>query len=436
MRPHLQQRGAATLVVVMVMFLIMAMLAAYSNRNLIFEQRVAGNYVRSAMSHEAAEAGLEWALAQLNGGAIDAACNPDATGTASSFRQRYLDIDSATGMLRPLAPAKDPASVAACMRSANGAWQCQCPAPNVILSNNSVAVGSEAQPSFNVVIEPIARSGVLRLFAQGCSDSQITTCHSVDLTQVAAANAMLLSASFVRIEAALLSALKVPPAAPLVSKLGLSFDAQGVGLHNSDPRSGGLLFISGEAVPADLPDGRLSSLPGTPGRRALFQDPTLQEVSVDGSTVRSLFGRYFGMPKQAYRLQPAMKRISCDGDCGPVLVSAFAAGARMFWVSGDLAISSDIELGNDSEPVVLVAAGSIKLTGAMRLHGLLYASGDLAWSNGSGQPALLNGAAIAEGRVAIGGLVDFWYLPAIMDRLNKATGSFVRVPGSWSDMSK
>ena len=434
MKRRLQQRGAATLVVVMMMFLIVAMLAAYANRNLIFEQRMAGNYVRSAVSHEAAEAGLEWALTQLNGGKIDDACQAAETGT-SSFRQRYLRIDSASGMLTPLAPAKDPASIATCLRAPGGVWQCQCPAPNVVLSDASATVGSEAQPSFNVGIEPIARSGVLRLFAQGCNDRQISTCHGTGPSQVAAAKAMLLSASFVRLEAALLSALKVAPAAPLTSKLTLSFDALGVGLHNSDPRSGGLLFISGETVPAGLPEDRLDSLPGTPGRQALFQDPTLQDVSVDGSTVRSLFGRYFGMPKEAYRQQPAMRQVSCNGDCSAALVKAYALGARMFWVSGTLLISSDIELGSDTEPVVLVAAGPITLEGPMRLHGLLYASGDLAWSNNTGLPAVLNGAAITEGRVAIGGRVDFWYLPAIMDRLNKATGSFVRVPGSWSDMS-
>ena len=436
MKTQPRERGAATLVVVMVMFLIVAMLAAYANRNLILEQRVAGNYVRSTVSHEAAEAGLEWSLAQLNGGKIDEACRPTETGTGR-FTQRYLEIDVATGMLTPLAPSSKPAGLARCIRTVDGGWKCQCPAANLILSGSSVGAASEAQPSFDIAIERVGRSGVLRIFSRGCSDSQILSCHSAEPNDVAAANDLLLSASVARMEAALLSALKVPPAAPLVSKRSLSVDSQGVGLHNSDPRSGGLLLIAGEMVPAALPEDRLDSLPGTPGRRALVQDPTLQDVSTDGSTVRSLFGRYFGMPKEAYRLQPAMKQIGCDGgDCGPALLKAYAAGARMLWVNGPLLISSNVELGSEIEPVVLVAAGAITLDGPMRLHGLLYTSGDLGWRNNSGQAALLKGAAIAEGQVVIGGVVDFWYQPAIMDRLNKATGSFVRVPGSWTDMSQ
>ena len=51
-RPPAQERGAATLVVVMVLFLIMALLAAYANRGLLFEQRIAGSYARGALAQE------------------------------------------------------------------------------------------------------------------------------------------------------------------------------------------------------------------------------------------------------------------------------------------------------------------------------------------------------------------------------------------------
>ena len=57
MTPAGTQRGAATLVIVMVLFLVMAMMAAFANRNLMFEQRIASNYYRAGLSHEVAEAG-------------------------------------------------------------------------------------------------------------------------------------------------------------------------------------------------------------------------------------------------------------------------------------------------------------------------------------------------------------------------------------------
>ena len=431
MNPYRHERGAATLVVVMVMFLIMAMLAAYANRNLVFEQRIASNYVRSAAAHEAAEAGLEWGLALLNGSKIDGACQPSASGT-DTFRNRYMSIDGTTGAIALLAPASK-TMIANCARATSGTWQCQCPGATEAVPGPQLAGAQEAQPSFNLQLEFIARNGVVRLKALGCSDSQLDTCTDRNLNQQAAANALLLGNSQMRVEAALLSALKMPPAAPLISRLALSTDVQGAGLHNSDPRSGGVLLISGENLPPDLPEDRLDSLPGSSARQALFGPDSVLKAASEGD---AMFRLFFGMPSASYRMQPAMKRITCNGDCAQTLLDAYDAGTRMLWVDGDLSISSNIALGSDAEPLVLVAAGAVTLDGPMRLHGLLYARGDLTWHNGSGLPALLKGAAIAEGRVKLAGRVDFWYLSSIMDRLNKATGSFVRVPGSWSDMNK
>jgi hypothetical protein len=50
-------------------------------------------------------------------------------------------------------------------------------------------------------------------------------------------------------------------------------------------------------------------------------------------------------------------------------------------------------------------------------------------------PARLSGALVSEGAVRISGPVDLRYESAVMDLLSNATGSFVRVPGSWSDAS-
>lgn len=96
---HHRQRGVASLVVVAVLFLILSLVAAYTNRNLIFEQRTAGNLHRSTQAFEAAEAGVEWALTMLNAGRIDADCAPSASPADTSFRQRYLTIDAASGVV-------------------------------------------------------------------------------------------------------------------------------------------------------------------------------------------------------------------------------------------------------------------------------------------------------------------------------------------------
>ena len=102
-------RGAASLIVVMVLFFIMSLVAAYTSRNLIFEQRTSVNQYRATQAYEAAEAGLEWAIAQLNGGRINGSClEAGVTNANTSFRQRYLAInanplpDPASGMITVL----------------------------------------------------------------------------------------------------------------------------------------------------------------------------------------------------------------------------------------------------------------------------------------------------------------------------------------------
>ena len=70
------QRGAATLIVVMLLFFIVSLVAAYAGRNLIFEQKTSANQYRATQAFEAADAGLEWALAvpSTEGGWTPLAC--------------------------------------------------------------------------------------------------------------------------------------------------------------------------------------------------------------------------------------------------------------------------------------------------------------------------------------------------------------------------
>lgn len=61
-----KQRGIATLFVVVVMVIIMAVMALTVSRTGIQEQRMAGNDIRAREAHEAAQAGLEYAKAWAN----------------------------------------------------------------------------------------------------------------------------------------------------------------------------------------------------------------------------------------------------------------------------------------------------------------------------------------------------------------------------------
>jgi Tfp pilus assembly protein PilX len=155
------QRGAAALVITLMLFLALALAALALNRHLVFEQRSAANQARATQAFEAAEAGLEWAQAQLNDAErIGADCQPSNDPTATSFRQRYLSIDRVTGAVTPSAVR------ASCVRTA-ASWSCSCPASGPVVL--ATPAGSALAPAFSIRFEPGPRAGTVRVVSNGCT---------------------------------------------------------------------------------------------------------------------------------------------------------------------------------------------------------------------------------------------------------------------------
>ncbi|MEP6874824.1 MAG: PilX N-terminal domain-containing pilus assembly protein [Burkholderiales bacterium] len=157
------QRGAAALVVTLMLFLALALASLGLHRHLIAEQRAAANQARATQAFEAAEAGLEWALAQLNSTQrIGADCQPDTdpAATTPTFRERYLTLDRTTGTATPTGRQ------GSCVRTVNG-WSCSCPASGPVML--AAPVGNEPTPSFNLRFQPTTHAGAVRISADGCT---------------------------------------------------------------------------------------------------------------------------------------------------------------------------------------------------------------------------------------------------------------------------
>jgi hypothetical protein len=98
-----RQRGVAALIVTLMLFFAMVLTAVFVNRNLLVEQHSAANHERATQAFEAAEAGIEWALAQLNNPQrLGVDCAVSAAADASAFRTRYLRTDMRTGLVTPI----------------------------------------------------------------------------------------------------------------------------------------------------------------------------------------------------------------------------------------------------------------------------------------------------------------------------------------------
>lgn len=425
-RPARRQAGAATLVIVMALFLVMALLAAYANRNLLFEQRIAASYARASLSQEVAEGGIEWTLAQLNGPAIDAACQPLAAG-GQRFVDRYLQVDPADRSFK-LAQPSPKTIMADCTRNrAAQGWTCRCPTLPTARVAPATTGGTDITPSFGIRLKAGSRGGTFEVWSRGCTDSVIDRCEGSGGAGTARRSQEQQAVNLFSALVALVSAVRTPPAAPLVVKGNLDMTGAGLGLHNTDPRSAGALLAIGGAW-TGIQDDRMHSVPGTAPSQARTQgDATLAARGAD-----EVFKMFMGASANRYAQHPSLRTVTCNGDCAGALAEAYAAGQRILWVDGPLAIGSNKTLGAVTDPVLIIAT-DVVLDGPFELNGMLVARGDLDWTNTGGLTSLINGIVLVTGNMRTEGSMDIVYQQAVTHQLTNRMGSFVRVPGSWMD---
>jgi PilX N-terminal len=158
------QRGAAALTVSIVLLIVMALIGFFVNRGMIFEQRTSANQYRATKAFEMAEAGLEWAVAQLNAEApLTAApgCTVTTGAAANTFAARYLTIGP--GGLGVVANGRASGSIAA-----NGSVTASCPLPG-----NAATLGGADEPRFMVEFSKVGVTDpwAVRIIARGCTNA-------------------------------------------------------------------------------------------------------------------------------------------------------------------------------------------------------------------------------------------------------------------------
>lgn len=443
--PRARQDGVATLVVVMVLFFIMSLVAAYTSRNLIFEQRTSANQYRATQAFEAAEAGLEWTLAMLNGGRIDNDCRPTTDPAFNTFRDRYLSAagadDSAVGpdgaiTLRTRTTVPPTPLMPACVFDADTrAWSCRCPSDAA--ASLPTLTTTEAKPMFRIRFEPsdpgAARPDVVRVVSAGCTRPDANCLAANPLPPSGDAMAV------VSVLVALKSGLATVPGAPVLAKGNVSIGTGTLGITNTDVAAGGITVNAGGVVTVDAGGGlNVVTLPGTPEALSRAEGDTSLSQLVDMpslgiSSADRMFHNVFGMPPETYRQQPGAVEIDCSTPCTASAVNTIALNnpGRVLWLDGDLTVDGDI--GTQALPALLVVDGQVDFggTSADEVWGLVY-SRATDWNRGSGS-VTVRGAIVAEGNLTGTGSQSIVYEPDTLRRLHTGRGSFVRVPGSWRD---
>jgi hypothetical protein len=432
------EQGAASLAVVLVLFFIVAMVAAYTNRNLIFEQRTSANSYRSARALAAAEAGIDWAVAMLNGGAIDAQCGASSAPN-DDFKTRYLSLKP-DGSFAPVTWAATPGvftggppvvqAQPACSALPTGGWGCSCPTngPGKNLNNTNVDT-----PVFVVGFDPDRqRPGVAAIRVRGCNNVRSGTvtdvntygsCHMNDMTATNMATKAELdvdAAAIVRVSLGLVSALPVAPTAALTVGGNVTQMSGSLNASNPDPATGVALRAGGTIT------GTVNSA----GPAGSLDNPQVAlDAALHITPATEFFRTALGLPEAQYRQQPAT--MVCSGGCASLPTVAASNPTRVIFVEGDLNLSPATPMGTTQTPTMLVVTGNVTVSQAVQFKGVIFAGGNLTWTAAAAN-GTVDGAIIVGGNYIGNGNANITYDREVVRRIHKSYGSFVRIPGSWN----
>lgn len=442
MKLNRSQRGTATLVIALVLVFAMTLVAFFSNRSIMFEQRASANQYRATRAFEMAEAGLEWAMARLNDDIFIAASPSCTSGTGSqSFRDRYLAPSVTTTVSFTVVTTNPPRT--GCSVAADGVMTCSCPT-----SGTAPALGAASDPRFTVQFNPDPGGDptAVEVISYGCTNAGAPCDPGSTATPDATA--------VVR------SLIKVRPKFPHAPGAGLVAGAAAVSggnlnVINLDVESNGVTINSGTTV--ELGSGtQVTTLPGTPPRASVLDnDPALNALTNADSNGDLFFQSFFGETMAQYQASPLTwlitggscgtnARCSSCGNasaCGAAVSTAINQGATQFWSDTAIAFNSGNlpavgTIGTAARPITFAGTAPIELRSNLTAYGMFFVSTATALENwdydGSGN-AKVYGTFVSRGNFDKGsGTLDVIYAPNIF-RTGITSGLMVRVPGSWRD---
>ena len=406
------ERGAVTLVLTAALLLVTSLVALYSQHRLWFEQQASNNQVRSVRASELAQAGLEWALAQLNAPS-QLANAPSCQGAneqpgAQLFRERYATPSAAQGATpRGLYPPAN--AIAGCTLSEHGELQCACPTPGQapVLSNTQAGrflVQFVAHADDPLAIEVLSTGHV-----EG------------DDARAQVRQVLKLAAAVVH-----------PPDAAIV--VGGSFQATGaLRVSNLDAVSQGVALRAGGGVTTGT-DTVLQSLSGV-----ISSDTTLAQLRATDASGTRFFEVIAGRTVASYLSDPMTTVIDASAcatptACGALLLASHRLGGQQFWLDTEVSLPTTAHLGSADRPVLMATKGRLTLSGDIAIRGLVIAD-DLHIDDSATGATSVVGALVVRGDLVQGaGSLSVTYDRTALGMAGgKPMGLLTPVPGTWRD---
>ena len=398
------QRGAATIFVTVVLLLAVGLIALYTNRGAIMEQRLSANEIRAKQAFAAASAGLDYALAYMRDGGVDHLIGgvyddvadtlaTDATAlTTGHFKAAYSEPTAAI----PPCPSTPPATNAALPGIT---------APTDLTNVLTISCGWSDD---NTSVQRLVVGMRATKNTNGNGSSPLVTKGNADLLTGGASIFNYFNDLTVWSGASILGQ----------SNTGKTFVRDTVNYPTAsitDPYR-----VASNSSPA-------CNLPPT-GYTCSTQGSTLGHDTVSGDTNLSslsddqYFESFFGQTPTAYRNETANVLLdqstvgSIDGMRGVTI-----------WVDGNTSLGS-VTIGTPDRPVKLIIDGNLDMSSNLVINGMVYVTGNIT---SQGTPTIY-GALLSAGNATVTGNLKIVYDPKAFGS-GPGEGKAGKVPGSWRD---
>lgn len=103
-----------------------------------------------------------------------------------------------------------------------------------------------------------------------------------------------------------------------------------------------------------------------------------------------------------------------------------AVNEPITYIEGDLTI--DRNLGSETQPVILLLDGSLKMEHNATIHGIVFILNDWVDTHSNGE---INGALLLAGKLDLRGIVSIHYAPSIIAQLQQSATYYTAIEGTW-----
>ena len=384
-----KQFGGVTLMMSLVILVTLGLMSIYSAQVTVTEQKISSNHYRTKQGFEAAQAGLDAIMAQLNVAFVDRITANGATGTSDSFVNAGINLPTL---------------------SHGGS------------TSNTQNIGTYSVEFTKNALNP----KMIDISISGFSGDNQSNSPNQIITQ------SILPVSL----------MAYTPPTPVVAKgkiqIGNNVSISNKTNSSTDelPKatwSGGITQTNVGGSPANIDvisqDGNLDG-----GTGVYEKDNDLASLNNN-----DFFQNFFAENKQ--RIKNKSKVIDCSNGCtgSDLLDNNEDPISQMIWIEtsnsggspGKLVIDSPITLGSSSNPILLIVDGEIEINDTnSNINGIIYTTKSFKNKTGAGN---INGSLISEGSISATGDLKISYDKTQLSTLKNNTSRYIRVAGSWKD---